>query len=447
MQHILPLLPIFLALTPTNARWLEATSIVPILFNITSNEWQTELLDPVIWYDRIDLEESQNNADRSFLTGRRGDVYDCWNNIVPPGAVLGTIGYYMGDVNPQLPERLNRLEIHRVEDCEDDHPLELALELEDGWGGGELGPQEDPNPQNQNPWLRYNNNPGVSETEFSRDRIEEDIYDQNDVIEEEPAIPVDDEWIPRGDGDFKKLRKREPQAPPGSDEYLEEGVGVPIVDSPTTNQQQFQPGPPDPNFNSPEPNINPNRGLLANLEPLTPESDTSFENVFANRNQPNRATFRRLENDFEGGFGGGGEGQADWDPMEISESEDETESIQFPQPQPRARNELPVRFPPNEIPIGNIQPPVIQNLRIQDPHGLLANGRAIPPRDTEEWLLDNNQLHNSQPDEQQPLPPSRPDVQILFAKLWPEYADIELGPKTSFRFVFDPYVVHDIDAV
>lgn len=73
--------------------------------------------------------------------------------------------------------------------------------------------------------MRYNNNLENTETESNRDEIEEEkTYNQNDVIEEEPTVPEDDDfqWISREEVGFKKLRKRETQAPLGSEECLEE---------------------------------------------------------------------------------------------------------------------------------------------------------------------------------------------------------------------------------
>ncbi|KAK6346136.1 hypothetical protein TWF730_010468 [Orbilia blumenaviensis] len=442
MQHIFFVIPLLLNLTPTNARWLEAVSLIPRIFNATSGEWHSRVLDPIVWFDRIDQEESPDYQDRAFLTGKRGDIYDCSNNVVPPGAMLNTIGYYPGDVNLELPERLNRLEIHRVEDCEDDDPYEIGLEVEDGWGGSELGMQ------GQNMWMYYNNFANAGSP--SGDRIEEEeIYSKKDAIEEEevPAAPEDDEfqWISREEASSKKLRKREPQAPSGSEQ--EEALG------PDEAQSQPLPGG---SFGSPVPNINPNRAPQFNWEPLTPDSGNSQRGGF----EPNMAnqvfgnpSFRRLDYNVAGGFGGGGEGQADWDPFDSAESKDTTSHIQFPgdgmNRNQRHQNEVPVQFRENniDIPLENIQVPVIENFRVQDPYGLLLNGRAVPPRNAEEWLNENREKDSESdplvgpPSLGRTLPPvGRPDLQIFVARMWPEY---QLGPRTSFRFVFDPYVVHD----
>ncbi|KAK6511261.1 hypothetical protein TWF481_000182 [Arthrobotrys musiformis] len=454
MQHILLITTsILLTFTRANARWLEAVSIRLGDFNSATNEWENELLDPVVWYDRIDEQESWRSDNRSFLTGRRGDVYDCSNNVVPAGGVLNTIGYYRGDVNRQLPERLNRLEIHSVQDCEDDDPLEIDLELEGGWGGGELGPEEDeeiPNPQNQNFWVRYNNLEST-EPELDREGMAEEmrvILDQNNVIEEEePTAPEDDDvqWISREDAGFKKLRKREPQAPPGEGSIPSEG-----------GDQEPNPGQPagplyragwrsldESEFASQEPNLNQNRVFPGDFEPLTPVSNSEGSQIGGNRPEPNAQAFRQLN--FDGGFGGGGPGQADWDPMASSEGElDVTESYEFPQNGRytglRQGNLINVRLLDHEIPLEDIRVPVIRNLRIQDPQGLLGRGRGAPVRDAQEWLVNNVQDSHSYLREQ--IPAGRPDIEIFVARIWPRF---ELGPNTSFRFVSDPYAVHDVE--
>ncbi|KAF3274950.1 hypothetical protein TWF970_007653 [Orbilia oligospora] len=456
-QHILLSIPILLLLSQANARRLEAVSIRLGNFDSSTNEWQKTLLSPVVWYDRIDEEESPDPKDRSFLTGRPGDAYDCSNNVVPPGAFLSAIGFDKRHINPELPDRLNRLEIHRVQDCEDDEPLEMFLELEGGWGAGETGPEEQhpsPHEQGQNFWVHYNNNPENTETEYNRDEMEEqNVHYQNDVIEEEQPLAQDDDdndfqWIPREEAGFKKLRKR--QAPPGSDDLEEENSegfvgGLPATNIANQPQPQTFPGP---NFDSPHPNANPNRRpVLENLEPLTPDSQSplvaDWENRFGNPNQQNPPVFRRLESDFEAGFGGG-EGFAPgdplyWDPMETP-SEDGSEVIQFPQAAQRRENQALIPFPQNEAPIVNARPRVIPNLGIQD---LLANARAAPPRDIEEWLRDNK---DDSPELSIPegIPPTSSNAKLLLAHIWPDY---QLGPNTSFRFVFDPYVVHDVEAL
>ncbi|KAK6524729.1 hypothetical protein TWF281_011629 [Arthrobotrys megalospora] len=438
MQRIILSLSIFLTLSPINvyARWLQAVSV-----NIENSNGRTKikLLDPVNWFDRIDLHESTNPQNRSFLTGARGDLYDCSNDIVPPGALLDSVAYYSGDINPQLPERLNRLEIHRVEDCEDDDPIEVALEVEEGWGGGEIGPDEEIPAEYQNPWVRYNNNP-----DDSGDPIEEEKSDREDAIEEEPPLEEHDsefQWISRSDAGFKKLRKRDPQNPPDPEEEEKNDN-----DQPPKNQAQSQRAG---NFNSPQPNINPNRRLEFNFEPLTPVSEESQRpDLGNNQNQPN-LRFRQLNLDFQGGFGGGGEGQADWDPMQFTTSEDPTNSIQFPLdrigPEQERRNEFPVRFPADLLSFDEMRVPITQDFRIHDPHGLLTNRQAAPIRSTAEWLQSNFQDDNASV---QPvygnIPPTRPDIDIFHVKLWPDL-EIELGPSVSFRFVFDPYVVHDTE--
>ncbi|KAK6506224.1 hypothetical protein TWF506_011143 [Arthrobotrys conoides] len=446
-QHILLSIPIFLVLVQTNARKLEAVSLRLEDFNTATNEWNTKLLSPVAWYDRIDEEESNDPKDRAFLTGRYGDVYDCSNNVVPDGAFLSIIGYDRRNINPDLRERLNRLEIHRVQDCEDDEPIEMSLELEGGWGGGEVGLEgetEPPNQQNQNFWVRYNNDPENTETELNGDEMEEErIYDP---IEEEQPQNDDDSfrWISPEEAGFKKLRKR--QAPPGSDEYEDGGDDDFVGGQPATNQAQIQ-NLPGMNFNTPQPNANQNRRPnIANLESLTPDSgspreELDFGNRFDNPNQQNPMAFRRLTSDFETGFGDGeGLRPGDplyWDPMDTPESEDENEVIRFPQVAQRRGNQFPIQFPQNNAPTENIQLPVIPDLTIQD---LLANARAAAPRDTEEWLLEH-EGHNNEPPLLHNVPPSHSDVKILFAEIWPEY---QLGSNTSFRFVFDPYVLHDV---
>ncbi|EPS45372.1 hypothetical protein H072_656 [Dactylellina haptotyla CBS 200.50] len=455
MQHIYVSILALLALTPITvyARWLEIMEVEVTGYNEETNQFIKKAVGTALWTDWNVAPGYRNR--RNFIDPWTGECSDYF--MAKEGSFIDTVAYWNGRVNPEFPNYLLRLEIHNGEGCQDDDPLIIALDSPTGYSSYQV-----PDPVGANNWEPDIQDFGAMEEEseaseqedidqilgapeygiseslrgnmvnvenpFWEPQINEDVplvggatfwdlYNSPDNdIEEEEEIEDYHDPAPDGRPSVKKLAKR--ASMDGSDR-------VPGYSTPQ-NSNRIQNIPPNPRGVTRQDFLELDDGF-----PLSPAFRAT-----------RRLEFSDLEDVFENPIRQG-TGVADWDPLVISEDED---------PEPMPADEIDSPSVPNpgflDIPFEDFRITLDEDVGIEDPLKLL--GSKTPPRNAMRFLMNNGNHPANNEDyvsEKSGSPPADAfasrAVNIQVAQLFPDY---QYEDPVSFKFVFDPYVIHDANS-
>ncbi|KAK6540197.1 hypothetical protein TWF694_009016 [Orbilia ellipsospora] len=446
-----PIVPLLFLLTPlkTSARWLEA-----IHWQITgidkAGEFTHRPAGRTLWTD-WDVPPGVYNK-RNFRDPWDGD---CSNDFVPaeaPDVFLGLVAYYGGNVNPNDPAYLLRVEIHEGEGCQDPDPLIIALDSDSGFGAHEV----DGDALFRGGYMEIEDAETVLD---NGEEDQEDIYDSE--IQEEDALNLENP----GQGNI----------PPATDfwnlyydDLSEEEEEEESFLSPQINNNRLTKRAPPPSGSKQSQSLS-----HSFSGPKSPE--TNLENLREQQRNP----FRRLNFDAEAGeyvpaseqpgyieskfqnpknaFEQEGY-QAGWDPLQITSSITEEAEQSLINNQINKNDISPSVPSPKRIPAPRFEDLRVQldnDVSIDDPQGLLGGNTHSQRRSTLKFLM-NEGRHvpdSSTVDDQSasqnwyPGPPieSGPGTSAghEYTGLFPIY---KFEDPVSFRFVFDPYVIHDVAA-
>ncbi|KAK6352901.1 hypothetical protein TWF696_004899 [Orbilia brochopaga] len=505
MQRVSLSLPVLVAISPAliQARWLEATTIIPLAYDWDTGDSITRPGSATNWTDWTIPAETL--ALRNFLNPVTMD--GCSNNIIrDPGAILDTITYWRYNVNPDQEYFINRLEIHAGSDCNDEDPYIIALDSIDGYGGNEFAEEIIDEADNIEPQQEVQEQPevlGYKGGDFwELYNSPTDRERQAGLFEEE-----DSGIFASQSGPFKKLARRTPQVPdPDSEEgksdktpprtnfnnpsratfrqlNFDAPIGNAPFENPTTNnplvlpQFNFNPSGYRPQLQPPtEIQNNPLQqsygGYLMQRIRSAPTEEPVFE---ASQYERNRQTdqqpraFRRLTFDDDNDIAQGEYNRID---PQLRPKRNQGEVITFeegvqeqdPSPllwnfgppvfrprepgQPAAFRRL--NFPEEDIQFEDMRLQQDSNIQIEDPENLLNADDVLPNQGTQNAIdflrnggtyLEEERLDGSMEDVED-LPPNDGRQRLFIA----DVGGYDISGDISFKFVVDPLVLHDPDA-
>ncbi|KAF3925193.1 hypothetical protein ABW20_dc0103063 [Dactylellina cionopaga] len=371
---------------------------------------------------------------------------ECSNNVVTrQGAVLNTIAYYGGDINPDFPFYIDRVEIHQGTDCQDDDPTVIGLDNDEGYAGDELVMPDD-----------IENTP--MQAQAANDAMEIEDEEEIEIL---GAPSRENTLANNNQEDINEAQYVEPQALQHNPQAMDPVYAVPqyqgqaaqgvvnnIYSSPSVGQGIGHRSENSVIFDSvPDRNIK----RLAKRAPVTPPKATTENSPPQQNTTPVRASFRQINFDeFDNGFGPANGGEADWDPFAINGDEEVAGNEQvFPNFRQQQQNRSPPsQRPPPGAPFEDFQLQKDDDIHIKDPNRLL--GSVTPVREVWDWFL-NDGHHGLEVDQELRIPhtantlPKQKglrDIQVV--DLIPQ--DYFYTRPTSLKFIINRRIVHDTEA-